>query len=147
VNKIILHYTEATHNQKGELVSLTYNQMTLDRVILDILIEVQEYTPKTRKEYGHIYRTMFLQQAEMVGLLDAKAQVEAEMFAAMKKKVEQHEKLLRLQEEIRQAEKDITTIAESNSEQEALMEKLKCELALKQTEVPREVNESCCSLF
>ena len=56
IDTIMIHYKEATHNLKGELFSVTYNQLALDQVILTILLEVQEYQSKTRKEYGLLYR-------------------------------------------------------------------------------------------
>lgn len=64
----MVHYREATHSSKGELLSVTYNQLVLDHVILSILIEIQDYKPKTRKEYGHLFRQMFLDTQELESL-------------------------------------------------------------------------------
>ena len=76
IESITIHYKEATHTPKGELMSVTYNQLVLDKVILSILIEIQDFKSKTRKEYGQLFRQMFLDSLEMVHLQEQTRQVE-----------------------------------------------------------------------
>lgn len=65
IDAIVIHYKEANHTARGEVLSISYNQLVLDKVILQVLFSTDVQVPKTREEFGMMYITKYKHDKEL----------------------------------------------------------------------------------
>ena len=145
IDAIVIHFKEALHSPKGEVLSISYNQLVLDKVVLQVLVATDARVPRTREEFGNLYIEKFRHDREFRSAVEQLERKRNKLRHLKKRHIDHDVTITELQAKCQQTEEQMGVLERANNEQEALIKRLQD--TIRRNDARLAEQEACCALF